>query len=64
MMKHIELKGIDDSKAENISRSSSMGSNKMNVGASTPKGKASTSKANAKKPRIKRRKSFSMGMGY
>jgi len=64
MMQHIELKGIDDSKAENMSRSSSMGSNKINIGASTPKGQVSTSKANAKKPRIKRRKSFSMGMGY
>merc|ERR1712187_391790 len=49
MMNHIDLKGIDDSKAENIaeSRSYSVGSNKT---ASTPKGVVSTNKAKAKKP--------------
>merc|ERR1711972_1086374 len=64
MMNHIELKDIDDSKPENIGRSSSMGSNQINFGASTPKGNVSTGKANKTKPRIKRRKSFSLGVGY
>merc|ERR1712154_233322 len=48
MMKHIELKGIDDSKPENVSRSLSLGSNKT---VSTPKGMVSNNKVMAKKPR-------------
>merc|ERR1712190_686097 len=49
MMNHIELKGTDDSKPENVSRSLSLGSNQINFGASTPKGNVSTGKANKTK---------------